>query len=97
MKYILHDWSDEYALKILRKLRDAATPETKLFILDKIMPYTCPPDAAEDYAALVPGAQKPELTAPLTNVIGGSSISFVSGLLVSNFGARSHLLPFKKN
>ena len=82
MKFILHDWPDEYALNILRKLREAATPTTKLFVLDKVMPYTSPPDVG-DFDAVVPGAWLPELTAPLTNVIGGSIISFISGLLVS--------------
>ncbi|KLO09946.1 S-adenosyl-L-methionine-dependent methyltransferase [Schizopora paradoxa] len=82
MKFILHDWPDEYALNILRKLREAATPTTKLFVLDKVMPYTCAPDAIDEFDSFVPGAWKTELTAPLTNVIGGSSISFISGLLM---------------
>lgn len=90
MKFILHDWPDEYALNILRKLREAATPETRLFVLDKVIPYTCPPDAVGENAASVPGAWNPELIAPLTNVIGGSSVSFISGLLVSTLSVRPH-------
>ena len=42
VKSIVHDWSDEQALSILQKLRDAAGPATLLFAMDKIIPYTCP-------------------------------------------------------
>ena len=38
---MLHDWSDKYCLKILKQLRDAATPDTKLVVLEMIMPYAC--------------------------------------------------------
>ena len=38
---MLHDWSDKYSLKILKQLRDAATPGTKLVVLEMIMPYAC--------------------------------------------------------
>ena len=38
---MLHDWSDKYSLKILKQLRDAATPDTKLVVLETIMPYAC--------------------------------------------------------
>ena len=41
LKNVLHDWSDKYCLKILKQLRDAATPGTKLVVLEMIMPYAC--------------------------------------------------------
>ncbi|KAF8728516.1 hypothetical protein AX14_006537 [Amanita brunnescens Koide BX004] len=41
LKHVLHDWSDKYSLKILKQLRDAATPDTKLVVLETIMPYAC--------------------------------------------------------
>ncbi|KAF8313561.1 S-adenosyl-L-methionine-dependent methyltransferase [Amanita rubescens] len=41
VKSVLHDWSDKYALKILKHLRDAATPSTKLLVVDIILPYAC--------------------------------------------------------
>ncbi|KAG5727433.1 Sterigmatocystin 8-O-methyltransferase [Termitomyces sp. T112] len=37
LKNILHDWSDANCIKILTHLRAAATPETKLLILDCVM------------------------------------------------------------
>ncbi|KIL63447.1 hypothetical protein M378DRAFT_1047277 [Amanita muscaria Koide BX008] len=41
VKRVLHDWSDEYSSKILKQLRDVATPETRLIIIDSILPYAC--------------------------------------------------------
>ncbi|KAJ7615369.1 S-adenosyl-L-methionine-dependent methyltransferase [Roridomyces roridus] len=39
MRYVLHDWSDEDARKILQQLRAAAHPDTVLIILDHALPY----------------------------------------------------------
>jgi len=49
LRNITHDWSDKYAIKILRRLRDAATPSTKLVIISCITDYACrlPNDEAE--------------------------------------------------
>lgn len=41
LKMIIHDWSDEMSHIILEHLRDAATPSTKLLIMDRIVPYAC--------------------------------------------------------
>jgi len=41
VKSIVHDWPDDAALTILRHLREAAGPETRLFSMDKLLPYTC--------------------------------------------------------
>ncbi|KAJ6489188.1 O-methyltransferase-domain-containing protein [Mycena vitilis] len=41
LRYVLHDWPDAYACKILTHLRHAATPETTLVILDHVIPYGC--------------------------------------------------------
>lgn len=46
LRFILHDWSDKYAIKILKNLRDAATIQTKLVIIDTIVSHTC--DSYED-------------------------------------------------
>ncbi|KAI0826305.1 O-methyltransferase [Irpex lacteus] len=42
MRCIIHDWADEYAIKILRQLRDAAAPTTQLVVIDSIISYACP-------------------------------------------------------
>ncbi|KAG6898618.1 hypothetical protein C0993_005645 [Termitomyces sp. T159_Od127] len=41
LKQILHDWSDPYCVPILKELRAAATPETKLVVVDSIIAYAC--------------------------------------------------------
>ncbi|KAK7056304.1 hypothetical protein VNI00_002857 [Paramarasmius palmivorus] len=64
IKQIMHDWSDEYCVKILKHLRDAATPETKLLVLESIMPYSCHDPSAEDKNG-IPGAAPKEAPAPL--------------------------------
>ncbi|KAG6898572.1 hypothetical protein C0993_005961 [Termitomyces sp. T159_Od127] len=41
LKQVLHDWSDPYCARILKELRAAATPETKLVVVDSIIAYAC--------------------------------------------------------
>ncbi|KAF7353515.1 S-adenosyl-L-methionine-dependent methyltransferase [Mycena sanguinolenta] len=53
LRYIVHNWSDPYARKILTHLRDAANPDTTLVVVDHILPYACPQEALPpDIAAL---------------------------------------------
>jgi hypothetical protein len=42
LRYIVHNWSDPYARKILTHLRGAATRDTTLVVVDHILPYACP-------------------------------------------------------
>jgi hypothetical protein len=42
MRFILQDWSDDYCVKILRHLRNAASSKTQLVIVDNIISYACP-------------------------------------------------------
>ncbi|KLO10090.1 S-adenosyl-L-methionine-dependent methyltransferase [Schizopora paradoxa] len=85
LKHVFHDWSDAYALKILRRLRDAATPSTRLFVLDRIIPYNCFSNASDSKTLEVPGVLKPSVTPPLTNVSGGNSSPFVASLIMTMF------------
>ena len=55
MRYIVHDWSDKYAIQILRHLRDAATMDTKLVVIDAIVSHTC---------RSVAGSVNPKISAP---------------------------------
>ena len=41
MRTILHDWADSYCLQILKLLREAAAPNSKLLIVESIMSYAC--------------------------------------------------------
>ncbi|KAK7014078.1 hypothetical protein VNI00_019427 [Paramarasmius palmivorus] len=64
IKQIMHDWSDEYCVKILKHLRDAATPGTRLLVLESIIPYSCHDPSADDKNG-IPGAAPKEAPAPL--------------------------------
>lgn len=59
----MHDWSDKYALKILKHLRDAATPSTKLLAVDIILPYAC--HESEENADGITGAVSVKAPNPL--------------------------------
>ncbi|KAJ6558826.1 S-adenosyl-L-methionine-dependent methyltransferase [Mycena vulgaris] len=53
LRYIVHNWSDPYARKILTHLRAAATRDTTLVVVDHILPYACPQETIPpDVAAL---------------------------------------------
>ena len=43
---ILHDWDDESATKILRTIRDEASPESRLILLEAVVPPGNEPGAA---------------------------------------------------
>ncbi|KAF7349727.1 hypothetical protein MSAN_01699500 [Mycena sanguinolenta] len=60
---IAQDWSEERFVKILRHLRDAAHPTTKLVVIDKILESAAGvPDSGEE---AIPGSARPSAPAPL--------------------------------
>jgi hypothetical protein len=61
MRNILHDWSDKYCIQILRRLREAAGPSTRLMIVDNLMSYAC----VNGHLKTIPGAEFPLPPAPL--------------------------------
>ncbi|KAF7320605.1 S-adenosyl-L-methionine-dependent methyltransferase [Mycena chlorophos] len=62
LKQIMHDWSDEYCVKILKHLWTAAKPDTTLLLLDSLVPLACH-DPSGDSANAIPGAA-PAMEAP---------------------------------
>ncbi|KAI0373418.1 S-adenosyl-L-methionine-dependent methyltransferase [Pilatotrama ljubarskyi] len=56
LRLVLHDWQDEDSRNILRRLRSAAGPNTKLLIGDMLLPYACESEEAsvEDHSPLLP-------------------------------------------
>lgn len=42
MRFVLHDWPDENCIDILKNLRAAAQPTTRLLILDLLLSYATP-------------------------------------------------------
>lgn len=71
MRMILHDWSDEYCLKILRHLRTAAGSQTQLIIIDTVLSYACPdPESVQT----IPGTTLPVFPAPLLPNRGAANL-----------------------
>ena len=75
LKAIVHDWADSYAEKILRRLRDAALPTTRLVTFDKVLPYACRHDSAEEAALAVPGVVKETVPDVLPANFGGANLT----------------------
>lgn len=68
LRMILHDWSDKYCIKLLRNLRNAAGPDTKLVIIDSIISYACE-------APLKTGTEAaPSPPKPLLPNLGGANL-----------------------
>ena len=61
LRNIMHDWNDKYCVQILSKLREAATPDTRLIIVDNLMSYAC----VSEELKTIPGALPPLPPAPL--------------------------------
>ncbi|KAJ7234013.1 O-methyltransferase [Mycena haematopus] len=70
LRWIIHDWADPSAVQILRNLREAATPQTKLVTVDIILPCTCNDACISDR---IPGAARPPAPAPLLANMGAVS------------------------
>ena len=68
LRQITHDWSDKYCIKILRNLRDIASPTTMLVVIDSIMKYACNTSVKEKF---VLGVKPPS---PLLPNMGGANI-----------------------
>lgn len=62
LRYVPHNWSDKYSIKLLRRLREAATPDTVIVLMEHIQDYLCR-DAS--IVGAVPGAYKPMAPEPL--------------------------------
>ncbi|KAG6868849.1 hypothetical protein C0993_008978 [Termitomyces sp. T159_Od127] len=65
LKQILHDWSDEYCVKILTQLRNAARKDTRLLVVESLVPYACHEANVNGDASDIPGSIPKEAPAPL--------------------------------
>ena len=65
----MHDWSDDAVVKILSHVRASATPETKLVVVDQVVPYASKSLEVD----AIPGAAKPPTPAALLPNLGAAS------------------------
>ncbi|KAH9012303.1 S-adenosyl-L-methionine-dependent methyltransferase [Lactarius hengduanensis] len=66
LRMILHDWADEYCLKILKHLRAAAGPKTQLVLVEQLIACACDEPATHE----IPGAELPTPPKPLLPNLG---------------------------
>jgi len=53
LKSVIHDWGDEAAVSILKCCRAAAGPQTRLLLIERIMPEVMTASPANQRAALL--------------------------------------------
>jgi hypothetical protein len=76
---IMHDWSDEYCLTILKHLRAAAGPNTHLILIEQVFTTVCEEPAADEILrAKLPAPPKPLLP----NMGRAGSLVYLFDLLV---------------
>jgi hypothetical protein len=80
LRLVLHDWPDEYCVKILRALRAAAHESTKLVVFDNILSYAC---TESGLSKDIRGAKRPPAPAPLLPNFGhANTIAYYYDLTV---------------
>ncbi|KAJ4487854.1 O-methyltransferase-domain-containing protein [Lentinula aciculospora] len=89
LKQITHDWSDRYVIRILQRLRDAATPTTTLVIVDTIIVHPCPSSPSD-----IPGANLSPPPLPLLANLGvaNASTHFADLSMFVHFNAQERTL-----
>jgi len=76
---VLHNWSDEYCLTILKHLRAAAGPKTQLVLVEQVFSTVCEEPAAHE----IQGAELPAPPKPLLRNMGrAGSVAYLVDALV---------------
>jgi hypothetical protein len=73
MRFITHDWPTDKCITILKHLRDAAKPDTKLVLFDMIVLYSC-----EDPGPFAFASNLPNVPHPLLKNLGVGAGGFVT-------------------
>ncbi|KAH9054229.1 O-methyltransferase [Lactarius vividus] len=90
LRMILHDWADEYCLKILKHLRAAAGPKTQLVIIEQLIACACDEPATHD----IPGARLPAPPKPLLPNLGraDSTAHATDAMMLSFFNGQERTI-----
>lgn len=78
VKQVVHDWSDKYSRMILKNLRDAAGPDTKLVMVESLVSHACP-DPNIDSKDGVPGAAARQAPKPIIPNFGPANDMHFNG------------------
>ncbi|KAG6860183.1 hypothetical protein C0995_014728 [Termitomyces sp. Mi166 len=93
LKNILHDWSDASCINILTHLRAAATPETKLLILDCVM-TTLGVDTAIDTISNTQGLRPPAVLSTGFTTVNDMAWTLDGTMMVKHNTQERTLLQF---
>ena len=83
MRQVLHDWSDVHSVSILRQLRDAAGPDTKLVIAENVMEYACAGSPLTNLDVNISSASRPHPPPLLPNSGAASMFTYYIDFVVS--------------
>ncbi|KAI0278930.1 S-adenosyl-L-methionine-dependent methyltransferase [Russula aff. rugulosa BPL654] len=89
---VLHDWSDEYCLTILKHLRAAAGPKTQLVMVEQVFSTVCDEPAAHE----IPGAELPAPPKPLLRNMGraGTAVYLVDMLMMGCVNGQERTITY---
>jgi hypothetical protein len=73
LRVVLHDWPDNFARRILLRLREAAMPTTKLLLGDFILPLACPDETEDISLEGIEGIESALGSPPLLSNLGKAS------------------------
>ena len=83
LRQIIHDWANEWCIKILTQLRANAGPHTKLIISDIVTNYACRIPSEEKAFAGIPGAVPAPAPEPLLANFGrGAARGYIMDYLM---------------
>lgn len=93
LRFITHDWADPYASKILKHLRDAAMDNTRLVLIDRIVPYAC--RYSDPALAEIPGGETTFGPEPLLANMGSTNVQkyFADMQMLVGLNAQERTLP----
>jgi len=66
LRFVTHDLNTEKCIQVLKQIHSAASPTTKLMIVDQLVPYACPVPASSK----VEGLQTVPAPKPLLHNLG---------------------------
>ncbi|KAH9033352.1 S-adenosyl-L-methionine-dependent methyltransferase [Lactarius pseudohatsudake] len=92
---VLHDWADEYCIKILKHLRVAAGPKTQLVIVEQLIACACDEPATHE----IPGAELPAPPKPLLPNLGraGSVAHATDAMMLGFFNGQERTITALRN
>ncbi|KAK7042747.1 S-adenosyl-L-methionine-dependent methyltransferase [Favolaschia claudopus] len=82
LRHITHDWSDDQNVQILRRLRDASSPQTYLILIEHVVPSIA---EESDEVKKIEGATREKAPEPLLGNFGAAASSIYARDMLLHF------------